>query len=169
MIDTVLIVDPDEDTGVLVPTLTDAIAAAQMYWLLVQAARDATIAAEQQANISAAEALQAAAAAIAAAAAAQSGGPGPGPGTPGPPVNVGTATLQTRVKIQRALNNMGLLQTVDDYLRNTYNALSDTSLEWTQAPVFPVGGLVYIMIRAALSWTDAQATALWNAALALQD
>jgi hypothetical protein len=38
-----------------------------------------------------------------------------------------------------------------------------------QAPLFPVNGLVYVMIRSALSYSDTQAQALWEAALALAD
>jgi hypothetical protein len=165
MTDTVVITSPDAVTGVLSPTLTDAIAAAQAYWLLVQAAQGVVLTAEAQANLSANEALQAAASALSAAAAAASNAAA----LITPAIAVGTPTIQTRARIKRALNNAGQLQAVQDYLMNNYSALSDTALEWTDAPLMPVGGLVFVMIRAAVNYSDAQGRALWAAALALND
>jgi hypothetical protein len=165
MSDTVVITAPDPAAAVLAPTVADAIAASQMYWLLVQNAEAAILAAEAQTNISATEALTAAASALSAAAVAGS----QAAAQIIPAITVGTATIQTRARIQRALNNAGLLQTANDYVQNNYTLLSDTAIEWSQAPLFPIGGLVYIMLRAAIPYTDLQARALWAAALALSD
>jgi hypothetical protein len=106
--DTVVITSPDETLGVLAPTLTDAIAAAEKYWLLVQAAQIAVMAAEAQANISATEALNASASAIQAAAEAASRAAS----IILPAITVGTPTVQTRARIQRALSNAGQLPAV---------------------------------------------------------
>lgn len=165
MADTVVVTSPDVNNAVLAPTQADAIAAVQFYWLLIQQAEANILAAETQANLSATEALNAAASALTAAAAAASSAAH----LIIPSLNAGTATIQTRARIKRALNNLGLLQTVLDYLNNNYSILSDTALEWVEAPFFPVNGLSYVLIRAAIPYTDAQALALWAAAAALSD
>src|ERR1700720_2636964 len=106
--DTVVITSPDAQASVLAPTLADGIAAMQVYWLLIQAARTDVLSAEGQANLSATEALQAAASALSAASAAAS----VSAGLIIPAITVGTSTIQTRARIMRALNNAGKLQIV---------------------------------------------------------
>lgn len=68
--DTVVVTAPDSALAVLQPTLTDAIAAAQLYVAMAQAAETIVLAAQSSVNNSETVALTAAANAIAAAAAA---------------------------------------------------------------------------------------------------
>lgn len=78
MADTVVVTAPDSSIAVLQPTLTDAIAASQLYALQVAAGQASAISASNSANNSATLALsaQASAQASAAAAAVSAGGGG---------------------------------------------------------------------------------------------
>jgi len=76
--DTVVVTSPDSAIAVLQPTLTDAIAAAQLCLALVTAAKDNVLAAQAAINADTTTAINAAASALAsaAAAAASAGGGG---------------------------------------------------------------------------------------------
>jgi hypothetical protein len=78
MVDTVIVTSPDTAIAVLQPTLTDAIAAAQMYATQVAAAQAIVLAAQAGVNAAETAALSAAASALSAASAAAAAAGGGG-------------------------------------------------------------------------------------------
>jgi hypothetical protein len=153
------------NNAVLSPTLADAIAAVQYYWLLIQTAKLTIDSETRQANTAAAQALQAEAAVLSLAASISAQASSLSLTL----IANGSTTVQTSSRIRRALQNLGLLQMVDDYVMNNYDVTSDTAIEWHSSPFLLVNGFVYIMIRAAIPYTDVQARALWHSASLLSE
>jgi hypothetical protein len=163
--DTVVISQPDDTSGVIGPTLQDGIAAIQYYWLLIEQAQKDIAADVVSVNNSTTECLQASQAALTAATQAAA----TAAAAVLPAINRGSPTMASRSRLRRALSAGKHLQAVDDYVMNTYDRYSDVYLEWMDGVFFPTNALVYEMIQVALGWTGDQTNALWASAYALPD
>lgn len=80
-----------------------------------------------------------------------------------PPIGfyLGSATVATASRLRRAMQALGIYQTVNDYIMNNFSITSDTSLSWQYSPYHPLPGLVSAAVKLAVPYTDGQNTTLW--------